>query len=94
MSLGSYFGDIWGVLGAISRYLEEECFILSVWFRRGVGKAIIAVPMHLLVLLFWDCCAIVHVVVLLLDYFVPVLLLVSSSTVWMSPDQLLDAASR
>ena len=66
--------------------------ILSVWFRRGVGKAIIAVPMHLLVLLFWDCCAIV--VVLLLDYFVPVLLLVSSSTVWMSPDQLLDAASR
>ena len=92
MSLGSYFGDIWGVLGAISRYLEEECFILSVWFRRGVGKAIIAVPMHLLVLLFWDCCAIV--VVLLLDYFVPVLLLVSSSTVWMSPDQLLDAASR
>ena len=94
MSSGGYFRDIGVLLGPISRYSEEECLILSVWFRRGVGKAFIAVPMHLLVLLFWDCCAIVHVVVLLLDYFAPVLLLVSSSTVWMSPDQLLDATSR
>ena len=68
--------------------------MFSVLLSERRGQAMIAVPMHLLVLLFWDCCAIVHVVVLLLDYFVPVLLLVSSSTVWMSPDQLLDEASR
>ena len=60
--------------------------MFSVLLSERRGQAMIAVPMYLLAFLLWDCSAIV--VVLLFDYFVPVLLLVSSSTVWMSPDQL------
>ena len=65
--------------------LGRRFFMFSVLLSERRGQAMIAVPLHLLAFLVWDCSAIV--VVLLCPYFLPLQLFVSSCTVWMSPDQ-------
>ena len=59
--------------------------MFSVLLSERRGQAMIAVPMHLLAFLVWDCSAIV--VVVLCPCFLPLQLFVSSCTVWISPDQ-------
>ena len=59
--------------------------MFSILLSERRGQAMIAVPMHLLAFLLWDCSAIVAV--LLCPYFLPLQLFESSCTVWMSQDQ-------